>query len=311
MSNFSNLISANELVKRWNKTDVLDLITYFKEGLIPLNPDGKPLKCPSICHEYYYCHGPSERLSSEKGFEYLKQRMNEIVQDDELVESWKYFYWPNPLEMNYVDWEIYGGPEYSQEFENIGEDIHNKIRELIRDKIKTSFFSSKEVEKYENDNGLIKDKCSKSNNENELLMKPFPTPEGTNWEDVHIHLIETGKVRIKIKEMSRTMTYEQMGFANLKNMKPIIPWFIFQIFIKDESIDWFSTLPLKDKSSLKQIIKRLNRILKDFFCIENNPINYVRRLKSYKADFSMTYDKRLEDYLSKVKKGEFELNQVG
>lgn len=61
----------------------------------------------------------------------------------------------------------------------------------------------------------LKTKPAKSN----IVVEPFPTPEGATWSDVSIHFKDGHTVSIKVKSAKGVFQYLQMGMANKKNMQ--------------------------------------------------------------------------------------------
>jgi hypothetical protein len=98
----------------------------------------------------------------------------------------------------------------------------------------------------------------------------FPTPAGTAWSNVRIHLTDGHTASITAGTARAIYTYAQMGMANRKNGNPSKQWELLREMANGQGIlTWGS--PGADRRNQKRR-ELLARCLMRFFRIEGDPI---------------------------------------
>jgi hypothetical protein len=105
----------------------------------------------------------------------------------------------------------------------------------------------------------------------------FPTPPDAIWENVSIRFRDGHTVSIKVKSVGGVFNYTQMGMANKKNGNPTIQWKLFEAFANSKGeIDWKNS---HAHPNLKKQKQELANCLKEFFQLENDPIEWDKVLR--------------------------------
>ncbi len=111
----------------------------------------------------------------------------------------------------------------------------------------------------------------------------FPTPPDAIWENVSIRFKDGHTVSIKVKSVGGVFNYTQMGMANKKNGNPTIQWKLFEAFANSKGeIDWKNS---HAHPNLKKQKQELANCLKEFFQLENDPIEWDKGSKAYRCRF--------------------------
>ena len=107
----------------------------------------------------------------------------------------------------------------------------------------------------------------------------FATPPGATWSDVSIRFIDGHTVSLQVKSEHRVCNYTQMGMNNRKDGNPTQQWKLLEGFANSRGeIDWHSrSAGLKVKKQKQELSARL----RDFFRIEDDPIEWVKDTKGY------------------------------
>ena len=108
----------------------------------------------------------------------------------------------------------------------------------------------------------------------------FPTPPDATWSDVSIRFVDNHTVSIKVKSETRKLHYAQMGMANKRSSNPTNPWKLLEGFADPPcgEIDWHSRHAALNVKKQKQ---ELSKRLREFFRIEDDPIEWVKDTPSY------------------------------
>lgn len=111
---------------------------------------------------------------------------------------------------------------------------------------------------------------------------PFPTPSGVKWKDVKITFINDGAVRITIKDITKTVSYVEMGFQDKRGGERKEPWHMLKLLADKGGL--LTDFKYKDKT--EKTIQRLKEDLRRYFMIKDNPIPYLRK-EGYKTVFNI------------------------
>ncbi len=119
-------------------------------------------------------------------------------------------------------------------------------------------------------------------------MVHFPTPAGISWEAVTIHFVDGHTVSIRAGEAHGRYNYTQLGMVNKKNSEPTAQWKLLLGFADAQgSIDWKSSVA---SNNLKAQKRSLSKRLRNFFRLENDPIEWIKTEKCYRCRFRILPD---------------------
>ena len=116
----------------------------------------------------------------------------------------------------------------------------------------------------------------------------FPAPPDATWSDVSIRFVDNNHtVSIRVKSEHRVCNYTQMGMANRKNGDPTDQWDLLERFANSHGqIDWHSKYAALKLKKQKQ---ELSKQLREFFGIEDDPIEWVKDTPShYRCKFRIS-----------------------
>lgn len=101
----------------------------------------------------------------------------------------------------------------------------------------------------------------------------FPTPPGSTWEQVSMHVLDGNTVRITINGVSEIRHYNGMGMNNDKNGQPDRTWNLLMKFADERGhLTWHSThADRKNQKRKEDLAKRLQA----FFGIHGDPFIFI------------------------------------
>ncbi|MFI4912926.1 MAG: hypothetical protein ACIAQZ_14795 [Sedimentisphaeraceae bacterium JB056] len=106
------------------------------------------------------------------------------------------------------------------------------------------------------------------------------------WEDIEICFIDGHTVSIKADNKSQIYTYVQMSMSSKHNGHPTKQWLLLEAFAQTGGrISWKDP---QSNTNLRKQKQLLSRILKDFFCKETDPIDWLREQKCYCCRFGIS-----------------------
>ncbi len=119
-------------------------------------------------------------------------------------------------------------------------------------------------------------------------MRFFLTPAGSSWADVKISFIYGDKVAIKVKHITGTFNWGEMGMSNKKNGDPTAQWELLTAFARGHgTLDWTSSNAHLNNQKRKEI---LAKNLQAFFRIEGDPFTYDKQIKGWETKFAIEPD---------------------
>ena len=98
----------------------------------------------------------------------------------------------------------------------------------------------------------------------------FPTPAGSAWPEVKIHLVDGHTASIGVRGTRGVFTYAQMGMANRKSGNPSVQWELLRTFAANDGILTWRTSGADRRNQKRREL--LARCLQRFFRIEGDPI---------------------------------------
>ena len=111
----------------------------------------------------------------------------------------------------------------------------------------------------------------------------FPTPKGATWGDVTIRFVDGHTVAVSVGDGWIRCNYTQMGMVNKKNGHFTKQWKLLQKFAESKGeIDWNSPYA---NDRVKKQKQELSKHLRNFFCMDDDPIEYVKKDKGYRCRF--------------------------
>lgn len=139
---------------------------------------------------------------------------------------------------------------------------------------------------------------------------PFPTPEGAKWHEVDISFTDNDHVKIKVRDVVKTLHYSQMGFKHKQTKKAIKPWNTLRIFAMNNGTVSYRTRNIKNGKTVsikserlvtQDDVKELKKKLYSEFGIEGNLLPYDEKNAAYKALFQIRDDTEVsKEYSNKV-----------
>lgn len=116
----------------------------------------------------------------------------------------------------------------------------------------------------------------------------FPTPIGTQWEDLSIHFQDYQTISIRIGELERTHSCAEMGMVSSLNKQPLEKWkFLYELAENNGMVDWKNPSQI---NALKMQKKALCEALKEFFRIDGEPIYWDNQRNAYVCRFKIRPD---------------------
>lgn len=124
-------------------------------------------------------------------------------------------------------------------------------------------------------------------------IEPFPTPQGSKWDEVEIGLLTEGYLRVTVKDTTMIIHYSKMGLQHKqsKTQKPLKMWHVLRFlaicngcFGYDETEN--PRVRVVEKVS-QDDIPRLNKVLKNYFGIPGTPIIWEKYKNKYSALFQI------------------------
>ena len=113
----------------------------------------------------------------------------------------------------------------------------------------------------------------------------FPTPPDATWSDVSIRFIDGHTVSVRAMSVRKVCNYTQMGMANRKSGDRTQQWKLLEGFANSHGqIDWQGRYAALNVKKQKQ---ELSKRLREFFRIDEDPIEWVKDTKSYKCRFQV------------------------
>lgn len=116
---------------------------------------------------------------------------------------------------------------------------------------------------------------------------PFPTPFGTQWEQVAIRFVSDESVRISVKGISKEVSFAEMGLKDRrKGHQPNKLWLTLLLFAKyNGQIAWGDPISREHQTAMKHNVSELRKYLKSYFGIDNDPFYPYKAVRSYRTRF--------------------------
>ncbi len=133
--------------------------------------------------------------------------------------------------------------------------------------------------------GMILGRGVKKRPMDELALT-FPTPENSTWEDVQIEIKSNESARITVKDVMKVYTAFDMGFRDRRKMDLTnLQWDTLHRFAEGHGVISWGTA--QQKVGLYKSIQALKKTLRQFFSIEDSPINSYKKGEGYRTKFKI------------------------
>lgn len=130
---------------------------------------------------------------------------------------------------------------------------------------------------------------AKTNREKEYLVGSYHLPQNAVWESLDVQFIDGHFVKVSYVGMeSKKFDYKDMGFINMKTMKPDLKW---QLLLTIAQNGGALTNAKWDRKFGRNVKYELNEGLKRFFNMTSNPIPHYTKKRGYQPLFTLRSDK--------------------
>lgn len=130
---------------------------------------------------------------------------------------------------------------------------------------------------------------AKTNRGKEYLVGSYHLPQNAVWESLEIQFIDGHFVKVSYTGMqSKKFDYKDMGFINMKTMKPDRKW---ELLLKIAENGGALTNAKWDRKFGRNVKYELNEGLKRFFNMTSNPIPHYTKKRGYQPLFTLKSDK--------------------
>lgn len=130
---------------------------------------------------------------------------------------------------------------------------------------------------------------AKTNREKEYLVGSYHLPQNAVWESLDVQFIDGHFVKVSYVGMeSKKFDYKDMGFINMKTMKPDLKW---QLLLTIAENGGALTNAKWDRKFGRNVKYELNEGLKRFFNMTSNPIPHYTKKRGYQPLFTLKSDK--------------------
>jgi len=118
-----------------------------------------------------------------------------------------------------------------------------------------------------------------------LLTPQFNTPVGTTWSDIKMRFTTGETLTITINGRHTKVNYSDMGMKDARAHKATKQWKLLNDFADGHgSLTWDSSEATRHNQKRREI---LSKNLKDYFGIDDDPIEYVQATKGWRIKFEI------------------------
>ena len=127
------------------------------------------------------------------------------------------------------------------------------------------------------------------------VAQRFPTPEGSDWPDVQIVLLDDSTARVTVGAVQHQYTFSALGLAGRRYpSRPRAEWRMLQTYAENPEPDAYYKLPYRE--SLKVEISKFRRWLQGFFGLPGDPLKpFKPALWLPRFKISTAYNVNLQD----------------
>ena len=118
---------------------------------------------------------------------------------------------------------------------------------------------------------------------NRVVVASYPLPKNATWEGLSIQFLDGHIVKVSYQNMkSQKFDFKDMGFMNTKTNNPDLKWRLLKTIA---DFDGALTNSNWDRKFGRNVKYELNEGLKNFFCMDSNPIPHYTKRNGYKPLF--------------------------
>ena len=131
---------------------------------------------------------------------------------------------------------------------------------------------------------------SKIKSPKKIARNSYPLPKDAKWHKLTIKFFDGHTVKIGYEGMAtKTFDYKDMGFGNDKTNNPDTKWDFLKVIAENGG----SLTALKYERRFSRNVKyEVNKLLKTFFGMKDDPIPRYNRTDGYKPLFNIESDER-------------------
>jgi len=122
---------------------------------------------------------------------------------------------------------------------------------------------------------------------------PFTIPSGTTWENIYIQFKNREAVTITTSGHTHDTSFADMGFADGRNGKPNVQWYLMLLFAKNGGRLTAGNPDARTK--YKKQKQNLAKELKEYFGIEYDPFKPYGKSDGYQIKINLAPPTRVEE----------------
>jgi hypothetical protein len=116
----------------------------------------------------------------------------------------------------------------------------------------------------------------------------FPTPEGTDWQDVTIAFVSEEDIKITVGNRWKEFHFSEIGFKNAKTGRPNINWEVLKTLLEEKEISKSNmAIDKLIRTAAKKAVQSIRKRLKTLMGIADDPIEFNWKTKAYTPQFSL------------------------
>ncbi|MEE8577506.1 MAG: hypothetical protein V3T31_09650, partial [candidate division Zixibacteria bacterium] len=117
-------------------------------------------------------------------------------------------------------------------------------------------------------------------------LKVFPTPDGATWEDIQIELVSRDSLTVRVGKVTKQYHGFDLGFRDNRKVDRFTKqWELLEVFAQNHgTFNWQSE---GSERSMQKRIEGLNKLLRAFFQLPNNPIAPYKKQVGWVAKFKI------------------------
>jgi hypothetical protein len=111
-----------------------------------------------------------------------------------------------------------------------------------------------------------------------------PRCQASKWEDIEISFLSDERVQITIGAQRDTRNYDEMGFANKKDGKPVLAWQVLRTMAEaggvirtaSDGMNW---------AEVEKRIQEIRTVLRHRFGLNDDPLPFTRKTRRNPEEF--------------------------
>lgn len=116
----------------------------------------------------------------------------------------------------------------------------------------------------------------------------FPTPPGARWPDVQVRFVDGETITVKVRAVSRTLLYSDVGMSDGRSGRPTKQWELLREFARSRgTLTWASAGAGRKNQKRREV---LAQDLRAFFRIDGDPFRLTPDGQGWQALFRIESD---------------------